>query len=63
MAMATFNVSAWFYVDIDVPFEEGTDEYDDAVEIIMKNLEGAHAMLTTSYDTYLTDNIVVETIE
>ena len=63
MAMATFNVSAWFYVDIDVPFEEGTDEYEEAVEIIMKNLEGAHAMLTTSYDTYLTDNIVVETIE
>ena len=63
MAMATFNVSAWFYVDIDVPFEEGTDEYEEAVEIIMKNLEGSHAMLTTSYDTHLTDNIVVETIE
>jgi len=60
MAMATFNVSAWFDIDIDVPFEEGTDEYDDAVEIIMKNLEGSHATLVTSYDTYLTDNIVVE---
>jgi hypothetical protein len=60
MAMTTFNVSAWFYVDIDVPFEEGTDEYDDAVEIIMQNLEGSHAQLTTSYDTYLTDNIEVE---
>jgi hypothetical protein len=60
MAMATFNVSAWFYVDIDVPFEEGTDEYEEAVEDILINLEGSHALLTTSYDTYLTDNIEVE---
>jgi hypothetical protein len=61
--MAVFNVSAWFYVDIDVPGEEGTDEYEQALERVIENLEGSHAMLTTSYDTHLTDNIVVETIE
>ena len=61
--MAVFNISAWFYVDIDVPGEEGTDEYEQALDVIIENLEGSHAMLTTSYDIYLTDNIVVETIE
>jgi len=63
MAMATFNVSAWFYVDVDVPFEEGTDEYQEAVDVIIENLEGSHAMLTTSYDTYLTDNLEVDSID
>jgi len=62
MAMTTFNVSAWFYVDVDVPFEEGTDEYEEAVEEIRINLEGSHAQLTTSYDTYLTDNLEVDVI-
>lgn len=61
--MATFNVSAWFYVEIDVPFEEGTDEYELAIEDISINLEGSHAILTTSYDTYLTDNIEVDSID
>ena len=60
--MATFNVSAWFYVDIDVPFEEGTDEYEEAIEEIRINLEESHAQLTTSYDTYLTDNLEVDVI-
>jgi len=60
--MAVFNVSAWFYVDVDVPFEEGTDEYEEAVEEIRINLEGSHAQLTTSYDTYLTDNLEVDVI-
>jgi len=61
--MAVFNVSAWFDILIAVPFKEGTDEYEQALERVIENLEGSHAMLTTSYDTYLTDNIVVETIE
>jgi len=60
--MAVFNVSAWFYVDVDVPFEEGTDEYDQAIEEITQNLEASHSLLNTSYDEYLTNNIVVEDI-
>ena len=39
--MATFNVSAWFYVDIDVPFEEGTDEYEEAIEILEQAVKTA----------------------
>ena len=60
--MAVFSVSAWFYVDIDVPGEDGTDEYEQAIEEIRQNLEGSHAMLTTSYDTHLTDNIEVDVL-
>lgn len=58
--MTTFSVSAHFYVDIDVPFEEGTDEYEQAIEEIRQNLEGSHALLTTSYDTHHQDDIEVE---
>ena len=60
--MAVFNVSAWFYVDVDVPFEEGTDEYEEAIQDIRINLGGSHAQLTTSYDTYLTDNLEVDVL-
>ena len=60
--MAVFSVSAWFYVDIDVPGEDGTDEYEQAIEEIRKDLEGSHAILTTSYDTHLTDNIQVDVL-
>lgn len=60
--MAVFSVSAWFYIDIDVPGEDGTDEYEQAIEEIRQNLEGSHAMLTTSYDTHLTDNIEVDVL-
>ena len=60
--MAVFSVSAWFYIDIDVPGEDGTDEYEQAIEEIRQNLEGSHAMLTTSYDTYPFDNIQVDVL-
>lgn len=59
----TFWVSAWFYVDVDVPGDPESDEYQEALDEIIENLEGSNAMLTTSYDTHLTDRIVVETIE
>lgn len=62
--MARFIVSAWFEVDIDVPFKDkGTDEYDQAVEEIRQNLEGSHAMLTASYDTYLSDRIEADQLD
>ena len=60
--MTTFTVSAHFYVDIDVPFEEGTDEYEQAIEEIRQNLGGSDALLTTTYDQYLTDNIEVDVL-
>ena len=61
--MARFIVSAWFEVDIYVPFEDGTDEYEQAVEEIRQNLEGSHAMLTASYDTYLSDRIEADQLD
>lgn len=60
--MTTFSVSAHFYVDIDVPHEEGTDEYEQAIEEIRQNLGGSDALLTTTYDQYLTDNIEVDVL-
>ena len=60
--MAVFMVSAWFYVDIDLEGDPESDEYQEALDEIVENLEGSHAMLTTSYDTYLTDNLEVDVI-
>lgn len=57
--MARFYVSAWFDVDVDVPgdLDPSSDEYEQAVDEIKQNLERSHAILTTSYDTHLTDRI------
>ena len=61
--MAVFNISAWFYVDIDVPGDPESDEYQEALDVIIENLEGSHATLVTSYDTYLTDDLEVDSID
>ena len=60
--MAVFNVSAWFYVDIALPGDPESDEYQEALDEIIENL-GCHATLITSYDTYLTNNLEVDSID
>jgi len=50
--MESFSVSAWFDVDIDVPGDPESAEYQHAIDVIIKNLENSHAQLTTPYDTY-----------
>ena len=61
--MAIFNVSAWFLVDIDVPGDPESDEYQDALDEVVENLEVSHALLTTSLGTYTTNNLEVDFIE
>jgi len=55
--MATFYVSAWFDVDIAFSGDPESDEYQQAVDEIEKNLEGSHALLYTSYGTFLSHKI------
>ena len=61
--MATFYVSAWFDIDIDVSGDPESDEYQQAVDEIVQNLERSHAILTTSYDTYLSDRIEADYLD
>ena len=58
--MPNFEVRAYFSVTIDIPGDPESDEYQEAVEEIERNLEGSHALLTTSYDTHHQDDIEVE---
>ena len=63
--MATFYVSAWFDIDIDVSGDPESDEYRQAVDEIVQNIEAAyHALLITpSYDTYLSHKIEADYLD
>jgi len=62
--MATFYVSAWFDIDIDVSGDPESDEYRQAIDEIKKKIEGYHALLlTTSYDTYLSHKIEADYLD
>ena len=61
--MATFYVSAWFDIDIDVSGDPESDEYQQAVDEIVQNLERSQALLTTSYDKYLSHRVEADYLD
>lgn len=62
MAHAEFIASAWFYVNIDIPFEDGTDEYNQAVDKVIEDFEFTNATLFTPYDTYYSDSVEAKAV-
>ena len=52
--MARFYVSAWFDVDVDVPgdLDPSSDEYEQAVDEIIQDLQSSNAQLFTKFDNY-----------
>ena len=60
MTLTQFSVAAWFLFDIDIPDEEGTNEYDEVLEKITQEIESSQVQFVFKSNEYLSDEINVD---